>query len=114
MARMTPRRKAQRILELAMKINNTATQRKLTGDKPTVYVWFSGHVNELNVRIHSDGWFEKSDPDYYYSIYLSDDSLNDKPAEDKLDECISILKDIWQKYKPAYTKEPAQIEEAVV
>lgn len=40
MGRMTINRKAQLILELAMKINNTPTERELTGNKPTVFVCF--------------------------------------------------------------------------
>ena len=107
MARMTPRRKAQLILELAMKINNTPTKQELTGDKPTIFVWFSGHCNLLNVEIHSNGWCEGNNPDYRYYLYLSDNV-------DKFNECITVLKNIWQQYKHAYTKEPAQIEEVSV
>ncbi len=111
---MTVSRKAQRILELALKINNTPTERELTGNKSTVFVWFSGQVNLLNIRIHSNGWSASSKPDYESDIYLSDDSLNDKPAEDKLDECISILKDIWHMYRPVHTEELTQAEEVAV
>ncbi|MEE0264368.1 MAG: hypothetical protein UD936_01975 [Acutalibacteraceae bacterium] len=103
---MTVNRKAQRILELAMKINNIPTKREVTGNKPTVFVWFSGHVNLLNVEIHSNGWVEKSVPDYVHQIYLSDES-----ADDMLNECISVLKNIWQKYRPVHTEELTQDEE---
>ena len=101
MAKMTVNRKALRILEFAMKINNTPTQQEITGNKPTVFAWFSGHVNLFNVQIHSNGWFDKSKPDCVYQIYLSDD----ESAEDMLNECISVLKDIWRKYKPSQIKE---------
>ncbi len=99
--KMTPRRKAQLILGLAMKINSTSTRRELTGNKPTVFINFSGHINQLEVYIHSNGWFEEEDPDYCYYLYLSDDNYKDE----KMNECIALLKDIWQQYKPAKIEE---------
>lgn len=104
---MTVNKKAQRILKLAMKINNTPTEREITGDKPTVFVQFSGHVNLLNVQIHLNGWIAQADADYNYRLYLSDNDFIDE----EMNKCIAHLKQIWQQYKPAYSKEPAQIKE---
>lgn len=99
MAKMSLNRKSQLILGLAMKINNTPTKQEVTGDKPTVFVWFSGHVNELQVWIYSKGWFANATSDYYWVIDLS------KDTNEEMDECIARLKDIWHKYKPTQVQE---------
>ena len=96
---MTINRKAQRILELAMKINNTPTKQSETGNKPTIFVWFSGHINQLQVWIYSNGWFPNATSDYYYFLDLSNDT------DEKFDECITRLKQIWQEWKPTQVKE---------
>ncbi|MEE0265561.1 MAG: hypothetical protein UD936_08050 [Acutalibacteraceae bacterium] len=104
MAKMTVNRKAQRILELAMKINNTPTRRKTTGDKPTVFVCFSGHINVLEVEVYMNGWEENVRSDCNYRFRLSNASSTDermcKMLNKRMDDCIALLKDIWQKCKP--------------
>lgn len=108
MAEMTVNRKAQRILELAMKINNTPTEREITGDKPTVFVWFSGHVNILEVEIHLNGWVENKQSDCTYIFRLSDVDISErmnKMINKRMNKCIELLKDIWRQYKPAQIEE---------
>lgn len=106
---MAVTRKAQRILELAMKINNTPTERELTGDKPTVFVWFSGHVNMLDVEIYQKGWDKNTQSDCSYRFDLSnansDDERTRRVLNKRMDNCITQLKDIWCKYKPAQIEE---------
>lgn len=51
------REKALKILELATRINYKSTRKELTGNKPTVYVSFSGVSCTLDVYIYLDGWF---------------------------------------------------------
>lgn len=53
---MTIQEKVLKIMQLALEINDTPTKQETTGDKPTVFVDFSGHVCTLSVQIHSHGW----------------------------------------------------------
>jgi hypothetical protein len=115
MAKMTVNRKAQRILELAMKINNMPTKRKTTGDKPTVFVCFSGHINVLEVEVYMNGWYEEARSDCIYRFDLSNASSTDermrRMLNKRMDNCIELLKNIWQKYRPVHTEELTQAEE---
>lgn len=99
---MTRQEKTSQILQLALKINNTPTEREITGDKPTVFVFFSGHVDVLEVCIYSSGWIEEEQPDYHYYLRLHD---TEKSIDNALDECILQLKQIWRQYKPAQIEE---------
>jgi hypothetical protein len=115
---MTVNRKALRILELAMKINNTPTKQRTTGNKPTVFVCFSGHINVIEVEVYMNGWYEDARSDCNYRFDLTNASSTDERMREKLnkrmDNCIELLKDIWQKCRPVHTEELTQAEEAVV
>lgn len=96
---MTRKGKALWILQLALKINNTPTEQALTGNKPSVFVDFSGHATTFSVHIIPQGW--KSDYDVisdavWFRCYL-DDKTN--KADETLDNCIAYLKQLWQKKK---------------
>ncbi|WP_418972153.1 hypothetical protein [Allofournierella sp.] len=52
----TVQQKFLRIMELAMQLNSTPTKKAETGDKPTVFVDFSGRTSELIVSVYSRGW----------------------------------------------------------
>ena len=82
-----------RIMELAMLINPTSTNKELTGDKPTVFVSFSGHCTYFCITVRPEGW----EPDYdinagaeYYEAYLEDDD-----ATKALDKALARLEEIW-------------------
>lgn len=83
-----------RIMELAMLINPTSTNKELTGDKPTVFVSFSGHCTYFCITVYPEGW----EPDYginadveYYEAYLEDDD-----AKKALDKAIERLEGIYK------------------
>lgn len=59
----------QKILGLCLEINPTATQKEKTGDKPTVFFHFSGHVGYVEINIYPTGWFSTQDNDYAYQAY---------------------------------------------
>ena len=87
--------KVLRIMELAMLINPTSTNKELTGDKPTVFVNFQGHCNCLCISVHPEGW----EPDYdinndikYYRAYLD----TDEDAAKTLDKAIERLEGIYK------------------
>ena len=50
--------KIMRIVELCLQLNPTETLQGVTGNKPTVFFDFSGHIAECGVRIHAHGWAE--------------------------------------------------------
>ncbi len=55
-AELTVQQKFLRIMELALRLNGTPTKKAKTGNKPTVFVDFSGHTSELIVSVYSRGW----------------------------------------------------------
>lgn len=53
------RGKVHDIMQLAMLINDSPTEQELTGNKPTIFVEFSGHISKLGVHIAPEGWFDE-------------------------------------------------------
>lgn len=82
--------KIGKVIEMATQLNLSPTSRDITGDKPTIYVMFYGHVSLLEVQIHSLGWGDEpyDEPDYSWKIYIYEDQENVKK---KLDDIINIL-----------------------
>ena len=67
----------KQIFHLALAINPNYTTQDKTGEKPTVFVNFSGHVAGIDVRIYRNGWISSDDVDddevTTYTIWLGDD-----------------------------------------
>lgn len=85
-----------RIMELAMLINPTSTQKRLTGDKPTVFVNFSGHCNHLCITVHPEGWEPNCDINAgveYYEAYLEYDN-----AKKALDKALARLEELYREW----------------
>ncbi len=89
-------KKALKILELAMMLNDTKTQRGYTGPKPTVFVEFLGHIHAFEVSIYSRGWYPGADSNFEWNIWLSD---NTKLPDRELDECLAKLTELSEKWK---------------
>jgi hypothetical protein len=97
------RKKVLRIMELAMLLNPADTTQEDTGDKPTVFVDFSGHCCLLEGRIYQNGWstrlcpcgsgaeFKRQEPEHY-RITLNRDL-------DGLDKFISDLEALYAEWK---------------
>lgn len=79
--------KVLKIMALALEFNNTRTQKKCTGDKPTVWVEFSGHTCQLDVHISHEGWNGFAEIETQMYIYLD----NNKNAEVELDAAFETL-----------------------
>lgn len=60
----------KQIFNLALAINSNCTQRKTTGEKPTVFVGFSGHIAGVHIEIYGKGWNSGEDDDSLVSRYL--------------------------------------------
>lgn len=93
--------KVLRIFELCMQLNPTETQQKVTGDKPTVFLWFSGHVNRsVEVSIHKSGWRKQAHHDLQYEINPSEGTCMRCVAGDcfgvasSIDACIAELESL--------------------
>jgi hypothetical protein len=81
-------------MELALLLNPTDTQTRTTGNKPTVFVNYSGHCTLFDVRIYLNGWKSDRRSDIYYSVWIGHGY---EPKE--LDECISKLETLYTKWK---------------
>ena len=68
----------KQIFNLALAVNPNDTTQDKTGNKPTVFVRFSGHVAAVYVDIYLNGWdsgaCDKDEPLVMrYTIYLDDE-----------------------------------------
>ena len=59
----------KQIFNLALAVNPNDTTQDKTGEKPTVFVNFSGHVAGIAVRIYRNGWSPSRDVYSEMSIY---------------------------------------------
>lgn len=62
---MTKRKIMNEAISLAMKINGGAVERCGHGH-PTAFIYYSGHINVLEVEIHENGWVSDSEPEKRY------------------------------------------------
>ena len=75
------RKIVKQIFNLALAINPNDTKQDKTGNKPTVFVRFSGHVAAVDVAIHLNGWdsgacaVDESLDVIRYTIYLDDEDF---------------------------------------
>ena len=86
----------KQIFNLALAINSNRAQRKTTGEKPTVFVGFSGHIAGVHIEIYCKGWDSKEDDDSLvlrYMVYLGDemfttlvDEYEPYPEEEECDQ----------------------------
>ena len=97
------RETALRIMERALFYNSTRTQREYTNSKPTFFVWFSGHIGNLEVYIYENGW-KLGDESEYFTVYLSERGYNGTSDEIQ-NELVLILKRMEEIYKNWYEKE---------
>lgn len=80
---MDKRKAILEIVDLALLINGFSDRSKeLTGNLPTVFLEYSGHVSLLMVRIHSKGWEEDTLPDIVFELYV-----DKKYSQEELEKC---------------------------
>ncbi len=91
-------KKVNEILQLCFEINGLeARKQSITGEKPTMFFEFSGHVALLKIQIYKTGWYayEKmkkyAKPDIQLEIYLSDPY---EKIKEYMEECIAYLKEL--------------------
>lgn len=88
--------KIGKVIEMATQLNLSPTSRDITGDKPTIFVMFSGHVSLLQVQVHYFGWGDApyDEPDYSWDIYIYEDQENVKK---QLDDIIHMLEQLVER-----------------
>lgn len=88
--------KIGKVIEMAAQLNPSQTSRDITGDKPTIFVMFSGHVSLLQVQVHYFGWGDApyDEPDYSWNVYIDEDQENVKK---QLDDIIDILEQLVER-----------------
>lgn len=60
------------LFRLCTEINSLEERKKeLTGELPTVFFSYSGHVSLLSIQIHSKGWGKGSFPDIEFNLYFN-------------------------------------------
>lgn len=70
------RKEAMKIVELAMQVNSMQErQQRCSGNLPTAFVRYSGHVAGLDVVVHETGWRQYERPDRKFEFY-TDEPLN--------------------------------------
>lgn len=85
------REKLHQILDLVIDINGFDSRRvSLTGDKPTAFFWFSGHVSSLEVFLYTRGYKRNSKCNVKMEDYIDEENP-------KLDEMIQKLEEIKEK-----------------
>lgn len=87
------RQAVNEIFDLALQVNGlTDRRKKVTGNLPTVFVWFSGHVSNLNVQVYVNGWEEEELPEIDFTVHLDSSS-----CYEELEECKKILTEMRDK-----------------
>lgn len=92
-------KKIIKALELGLKLNPMSTMRRYTGDKPTVFLNFYGHIAAFHVDICLEGWDEK--PPYLtakkqWEIYFDRDS--EQQIDSQLDDIITTLDELLKRW----------------
>ncbi len=84
--RKAEKRRRQQIceaLDLCLQINGLQeSKRELTGDHPTAFFRFSGHVAEVTVETYAAGWEPGMDVGKYLNAYLDSPGQTDKLLKD--------------------------------
>lgn len=90
------RSKMLRVFSLILDINPTETQRKTTGEKPSVFIEYLGHTANFAVMVCEKGWYVGSYTDKKWEIYMDDAPADEINAQ--LDEIIGYLECLKAKW----------------
>lgn len=88
------RKKVLTIMNLAMLLNSSDTNKAVTGKKPTIMATFLGHTCYFEVNIYENG-YARDEPFIYYETYL-DGSCPEYSTD--LDNVINVLTKLCRKW----------------
>lgn len=75
------RKQIHEILDLVLDINGLQeSDQEITGNHPTAFFDFSGHVGAIRVRLYSNGWNRDGDYDVSLESSIFEDFRYDLPA----------------------------------
>ena len=99
--------KVNEILQLCFEISRfEQRQKEKTGDKPTIFAWFSGHSASFEIRVYEKGWYadKKNNikPDKQMYLYLDEPLKN---VEKSLDNCIQYLNKLKERKNNEYLQQ---------
>ena len=86
--------KVLRVMGLALQLNPEKTEHNITGNKPTVFVTFSGHIASLEVKIYQSGWGEERESTTY-RMYFEEEWDNSENTLDRVIEALEKLVKEW-------------------
>lgn len=87
------RRQIHEVLDLVLDINELqACTKEKTGDHPTAFFEFCGHVGDINVQVHSTGWIPDQSPDATFKSHVD---FND--FRFRLSSMVAELKDFAER-----------------
>lgn len=88
--------KVLEILKIALDFNSEPTNKRTTGNKPTLFVEFSGHTCCLIVRCYPTGWHGSDSYELFFEYFKNDNSI---VMEEKLNICIERMKEIISEWE---------------
>ena len=89
------RKKIHDVLDMILEINGTHSRSlEKTGDKPTAFFYFYGHVASVDVKVYTDGWGNEKHPAFYSCGYL--DSYN---SGCKMEKMQKELEEVMEKLR---------------
>lgn len=78
---MTQKEKIHELLDIVLEGNGiTERQRDKTGTLPTLFFRYSGHINKIEIDLHSDGWTAGAWADRNWNIN-ADDPISESSIE---------------------------------
>ncbi len=96
-------KKVNEILQLCFEINGfEKREREKTGNKPTIFVDFSGHTAVLEIEIYQTGWYAKAEEDVRLSFRLNRPFYDIK---EYMEECIAYLKELKEVSQHEYLQQ---------
>lgn len=73
------RKQLHEILDIVLDGNGLDRRKQeMTGNLPTLFFWFSGHIAEVQVDIHNDGWASGEYPDKQFHFLTNELNSPDK------------------------------------
>lgn len=66
------RKQIHQFLDLTLDINGLeAREADRTGNLPTAFFWFSGHVANINISVHRNGYKNRQSPDDWFDVHFN-------------------------------------------
>lgn len=87
------REKIHQILDLVFDINGFEERRQdVTGDKPTVFMYISGHTASIDVTVVPNGWANTMNTEHYKKQLIYFDGCDSLKGYDEFIEKLEKIK----------------------